>query len=1707
MNLKYNLLEASTFDLAFLKSIGKIEFITPERRLLRALKLENTDMPSFWPEVVLLSAALQSAWKAASENLFEALNKIVTIENEEPAFDEEAWKQAQSYYAQAGYRVAQRIKTQAEEIARVTVAKSRDAFTKQIGKLKAEGLNITTGHWEQWLQIATADHIAEFAKRYPDRILHPQLEKQIADIQARPDKHSKTQLFRLKERIDRIYEKDPYWENMPAIEVSRLWHAEAILLASDKGIAAYQIVNPLDEKTCPVCKRLHGLIYNVEDVKPKVQAWANAQTAEEITALFPFPRIADVDRDANPTINDLRDRGFNLPPFHGRCRDEIHYLWRQTTQVYPQKNFDDGLKLYPNDKGKAMQYQTVYDTVKNLTPEELLAKAKTDLKIVNKNFVENLFANPIQEPTGIFAKIKTKQMEDSLASVFTPSWWQVGKGIEEAAAYVGPASELLTDDVYMMLRAYNQAYLEKTLGKNSITLYKFIPDANNGILQTVAEATDEILLKNDVLDCWSQKLSNLQEISKKVPGVIVRQKVEVQDLFVSFDMLVGTSTGSENLFVVLNKKGFRNVSLDNIEKEAWPGGFNSIANPIKPKVTQEAYPQGFKYKHVSDNAVIAYQEAFDAYDKMSKAAIEKLVDQTPSIMKSLQEITNEESLNYFSNAQQFFRSQVKKFENKEVNLATKTTELITKFPELENAFGDTMYVNLKALNDVYVKKIMTSKKKTVDLMFSINSEEIGYSITQAVEKGKKSMQFGYVQGFDFWTSDYQTAKNAGAVILKKQVKADEIMFVPGFLDTPGTSGSYFINNKAKKSFAFDSSVGLSSDSEQFFVPVKLAHETKQITIPISQVTETIPEVIPISEATKAPLAGAEKYTWDNIDKFIEEKKAQQAWKFIGNAKDTLGGAHNKSFYELDDGSVWLFKTSSHKMASDVEEAVYKLSRYLDPDTVPITTIELDGQYGSLQLFRKDVTGSFLGDSLENLTAQQIKDLQREHIIDWLVSNLDGHSENFLKTTGGRVLGIDKGQAFKYFGRDKLDPFAGPGQSFLNGDSHSLPNRMFQAAMKGKIEVNGQDAFDFIKTIENISDNDYKDIFRKYAEARYGAGSKAEKFLEQITERKYNLRKDMEAFYRNFIDGGDFKFLDGVSSIVKDVKAGGFLTEQEAIVLREAEILGWQGKTLKIDKMDIEDQNVLVFTEELKNGEVRTVLKFKTRPEVDQKVVDSLARFGITQNPAQTTSYRLLEDTTNQYGDSILNAVKTVNFHPDGNYNQTKLQIAYDKLTSLKTLAAANPGTEIEKMANYYVDWIEKIQEAVKNKNSLRTFEFFQPKIEKAQALAPTEDIKISITSSAYTKRSLNKGKLKVLNDDVPIHHVRQGLSDMPNYSIKYSDGMKIRYCSWNDANAYSYAPVNYALRGDLEITIPGKPDAELVSKALKRVHSDMGIATNLATTADEELMYLLKQAHITNELNQTTYRTLYESVKDKSAEDQIVALKDYWQKKLKISNLDDYAAYDPNGKYVTGFMDKSVSGGYRQQYRFDITQDMLDKELDGYALTHRLYGQKVSAFLDSILDANGQMISTVEKLRLGVTSGGMSPIADINSGGANYVFTRIAKLDKIQPDDMIVFKKDALRRMDAISYDSDKYGRTTGDTVTNYRKSTIAQFKKCAEWSGNETIFKNTLDILDNVEFFNANTLTDAQAILDVLKKKGIAFLPDGRPVEKAIRIGTQEVF
>lgn len=242
----------------------------------------------------------------------------------------------------------------------------------------------------------------------------------------------------------------------------------------------------------------------------------------------------------------------------------------------------------------------------------------------------------------------------------------------------------------------------------------------------------------------------------------------------------------------------------------------------------------------------------------------------------------------------------------------------------------------------------------------------------------------------------------------------------------------------------------------------------------------------------------------------------------------LGGTGEMIQYKDGDGQSWLFKPAQSKSGTPepfrayVQEAGYKVQAIVDPDTaVPVGTGTLDGRLGAFQK-RVDTLATAPDFKAWQSSTAQLPDgfaaqFQREHVTDWLLGNFDSHGGNFVVDSSGRLVGIDKEQSFKYIAKDgsKSMSYAfHPNKSY--GEKEPIYNTMYRRFAKGEIDLNLQDTLTYIKRVEAIPDNEYREIFRDYAEALHGKGPEAEKLLDAIVERKATLRETYRSFYADLL---------------------------------------------------------------------------------------------------------------------------------------------------------------------------------------------------------------------------------------------------------------------------------------------------------------------------------------------------------------------------------------------------------------------------------------------------------------------------------------------------------------------------------------------------------------------------------------------------------------
>ena len=286
----------------------------------------------------------------------------------------------------------------------------------------------------------------------------------------------------------------------------------------------------------------------------------------------------------------------------------------------------------------------------------------------------------------------------------------------------------------------------------------------------------------------------------------------------------------------------------------------------------------------------------------------------------------------------------------------------------------------------------------------------------------------------------------------------------------------------------------------------------------------------------------------------------------------------------------------------------------------------------------------------------------------------------------------------------------------------------------------------------------------------------------------------------------------------------------------------------------------------------------------------------------------------------------------------------------------------------------------------------------------------------------------------------------------------------------------------------------------------LGLKAGAGTPQDAELLYLHKQAYVSKVARDPEYQQVitWSAARParRSASRPCVGS---GSARLGVKDLTRMPGYDPLGEHQVAFKVPGKSAGYRHQYRFDLSEEDLEQQMKGYGLFHSLTnGRDMPTFIDTVLGNNGAMVSTVEKMRAGIPVGGMSPVSDMGTGGATYVFTRIRKLPTAggrSREAGLYFKKRLLLRQDAISYNRDAFGKVQDDYVTSHRGSTPAEWKQFARNGGNETIFKYSVTLLDNLETIVVSKEADRRRLLDVFQRRGVREMPDGRRVEDVVLV------
>ncbi|MFI6689284.1 hypothetical protein [Streptomyces sp. NPDC050485] len=344
--------------------------------------------------------------------------------------------------------------------------------------------------------------------------------------------------------------------------------------------------------------------------------------------------------------------------------------------------------------------------------------------------------------------------------------------------------------------------------------------------------------------------------------------------------------------------------------------------------------------------------------------------------------------------------------------------------------------------------------------------------------------------------------------------------------------------------ALQANGGLSSDEESQALASKLSK---------SDANSTAKPASPVSKPAKAPKPGSfnaniqammaevqhAKATSQDVPAYVDAKEVA-GWTFgPGTKASNLGGTYAKTLHAAPDGSPWMFK-ADHNHGGALGHTEAAASQVLSAGGVPAMPVyhhkQANGTAGSIQPLLRGAKP--FTSSPSQWTQSQVDAIVRSHVGSWFIGEHDGHQNNWLSTPSGGLVQIDRGQAFKHFGLDKLSVGYAPSGG---GGFTPVHQKLYQSALGGGlakgVKINPAAAHPVIKKFESMPDAQLRSMLHSTAHEGAKAGvawvpqmrSRAAKalkipqsqvthsqiataFLDHAVERKNNLRQNFSDFF-------------------------------------------------------------------------------------------------------------------------------------------------------------------------------------------------------------------------------------------------------------------------------------------------------------------------------------------------------------------------------------------------------------------------------------------------------------------------------------------------------------------------------------------------------------------------------------------------------------------
>jgi len=795
---------------------------------------------------------------------------------------------------------------------------------------------------------------------------------------------------------------------------------------------------------------------------------------------------------------------------------------------------------------------------------------------------------------------------------------------------------------------------------------------------------------------------------------------------------------------------------------------------------------------------------------------------------------------------------------------------------------------------------------------------------------------------------------------------------------------------------------------------------------------------------------------------------------IGEQKGSNPGG---TYVDTETGANWYIKQPASADVARNEVLAAKLYELAGVDVPELHLVELDGK---TSIASKIVDGLTKGAASDLAKAAGTAD---GFAVDAWLANWDvvGLGYDNLLMRGARAFRVDTGGALRYRAQGGLKGAAfGDRVTEIESLRDASLNRQAEAVF-GRLTA-GQIEESVVRVLKVGDDEIRKTV------ALFGPTDAGER--DALIARLIARKKDLAQRY----PGAAARAKSEAVKVDEAPKTTARVTQAEQDEIERSRVNGYGFAT---DSDQIEDNMVLVHAYRDKAGADVTRGFFKLRPEAGAKLAASIAK-----SAGGVSTVRLAEARQ-----AILAAVKSINFRAA---NGSPLDAT---VVSKIEAAIKASDTAIEQLndASALVDNLDGLLDAFDELSAWRRTlaevlpdakdgkaAFTLPKLFNTSAIPDSFSYKLKVAEGEAPgvewKRVDGTYEFETARFDRSFANLDGGKASVSGTAVRYearlADGTRVVYFPHGEGNAW-------AMQGVVKIDTAGK-SADASTRIFSAI-DEIGITSTRASELDRQHLYLNAFARLALLRGPgAAFRAEFEAITDKTAEAigrKLALLK-------KATGVDVEAS--EGWKTVDGVR-QAFGHGRAYQYRPDLTVGELDELGKDLVVYHNPQGLGADAGSDvfdrlkAVIDGGGVFASLTDRVRRGVRLAGSSVSSDLSSGGGDYHFTRI-KRRQYQDGTGVYWKARVLRRMDAITYDSDQFGRTTaGHIEANRLGQKVEDFRRVTNSSGNETIFKGGLSIFDDLDRIVLSSETEVKQAIAWMRDRGYSTWPDGRKLEEVI--------